>query len=126
MVSPARLPNPSEHGPGVFTCAESSAITGGVRMTVSGELDMYTAPKLRSRVMEVLALPLESLTLDLERVTFLDSAGLSALIGAAREAEARGVAFGLVGVPAQARRVMDLTDTRALLHVDDTPVPVPR
>jgi anti-sigma B factor antagonist len=126
MTSPASLSHPFEHGPAVFTCAKSSAVTGGVRMTVSGELDMYTAPKLRGRVMEVLALPLESLTLDLERVTFLDSAGLSALIGAAREAEARGVAFGLVRVPAQARRVMELTDTRALLHVDDAAVTSPR
>jgi anti-sigma B factor antagonist len=91
-------------------------------VSISGELDMFTAPKLRARVMELLALPLAALTLDLDGVTFLDSSGLSVLVSTAREAEARGVAFRLTAVPVQARRVIDMTDTAAMFDIDDAPV----
>ncbi|MGY5882648.1 STAS domain-containing protein [Modestobacter lacusdianchii] len=68
--------------------ATSSA---GCTITISGEVDSATAPGLRNCLLEVLGRPgTASVEVDLSGVTFLDSAGLSALATAHRTAEAAG------------------------------------
>ena len=63
----------------------------GCMITVSGEIDSTTAPGLRSCLLEVLDRPgTATVEVDLTGVTFLDSAGLSALATAHRAAEAGG------------------------------------
>jgi anti-anti-sigma factor len=80
--------------------------TESIVIAVSGRLDRMTAPKFRMRVVQLLTLPLESLTLDVRGVTFIDGAGVSVLAVAQREARARGVAFALASVPPKVREVM--------------------
>ena len=63
----------------------------GCVVTVSGEVDSVTAPSLRECLLEVLGRAgLTAVEVDLTRVTFLDSAGLSALATAHRAAVAAG------------------------------------
>ncbi|MBB3674289.1 STAS domain-containing protein [Modestobacter versicolor] len=63
----------------------------GTTVSVSGEVDSTTAPGLRNCLLEVLARPGETtVEVDLREVTFLDSAGLSALATAHRAAVAAG------------------------------------
>lgn len=63
----------------------------GCTISVSGEIDSATAPGLRTCLLEVLARPgTSSVEVDLRAVTFLDSAGLSALATAHRAAQAAG------------------------------------
>jgi len=63
----------------------------GALITVSGEIDSTTAPGLRTCLLEVLDRPgTLTVEVDLSGVTFLDSAGLSALATAHRAAEAGG------------------------------------
>ena len=60
-------------------------------VTVVGEVDSSTAPGLRECLLEVLDRPATSpVEVDLSRVTFLDSAGLSALATAHRAATTSG------------------------------------
>ena len=61
------------------------------RVQVRGEVDSATAPGLRECLLEVLARPgLSAVEVDLSQVTFLDSAGLSALAVAHRAADHAG------------------------------------
>ena len=63
----------------------------GTTVSVSGEVDSTTAPGLRNCLLEVIARPGEAaVEVDLREVTFLDSAGLSALATAHRAATAAG------------------------------------
>ena len=63
----------------------------GCTVTISGEVDSSTAPGLRNCLLEVIARPGTSpIDVDLRGVTFLDSAGLSALATAHRAATAAG------------------------------------
>ena len=63
----------------------------GAMITVSGEIDSTTAPGLRTCLLEVLDRPgTVTVDVDLTGVSFLDSAGLSALATAHRAAEAGG------------------------------------
>ncbi|GAA4737549.1 hypothetical protein GCM10023328_17720 [Modestobacter marinus] len=68
--------------------ATSSA---GCTVSVSGEVDSATAPGLRGCLLEVVQRPgTTTVEVDLRGVTFLDSAGLSALATAHRAALAAG------------------------------------
>ncbi len=62
-----------------FAC-EVSYETGRVIAAVSGELDLESAPGLERHLRALIMLPLNSITLDLTRLSFMDSAGLAALV----------------------------------------------
>jgi anti-sigma B factor antagonist len=69
----------------------SASSADGCTISVTGEIDSTTAPGLRGVLLEVLDRPgTTTVELDLTGVTFLDSAGLSALATAHRAAEAGG------------------------------------
>jgi anti-sigma B factor antagonist len=69
----------------------SATSADGCTISVIGEIDSTTAPGLRGCLLEVLDRPgTTTVEVDLTGVTFLDSAGLSALATAHRAAEAGG------------------------------------
>jgi anti-anti-sigma factor len=82
-------------------------------LKLEGELDLAAAPALRKRIDEFDG---ESLVLDFERVTFIDSAVLKELLRARAELTERGVRLVLAGVPAPVRRLLDLTRTSELFE----------
>ena len=53
-------------------------------LRVAGEVDVYTAPQLRERVIGLLAGGVRHIVADLREVDFLDSTGLGALVGSLR------------------------------------------
>ena len=53
-------------------------------LRVAGEVDVYTAPQLRERVIGLLAGGVRHIVADLREVEFLDSTGLGALVGSLR------------------------------------------
>jgi anti-sigma B factor antagonist len=59
-------------------------------VTVSGEVDLYTAPEFKQRVMAPIAAGTEHVIVDLTGTSFIDSSSLGALIGAHRRLSARG------------------------------------
>jgi len=50
-------------------------------LQISGEVDVYTAPQVRDRVIRLLADGVRHVVADLREVSFLDSTGLGALVG---------------------------------------------
>jgi anti-sigma B factor antagonist len=69
----------------------SATSSAGCTVVVSGEIDSATAPGLRNCLLEVIGRPgTAPVEIDLRGVTFLDSAGLSALATAHRAADAAG------------------------------------
>jgi anti-anti-sigma factor len=73
-----------------------------------GEIDMSTVTQLRERLFE-LAVSGRPLVVDLEQVSFLDSSGLAALIGAAKRAAAHGGSLYAVCDRAKIRQLFGLT-----------------
>jgi anti-sigma B factor antagonist len=51
---------------------------------VGGEVDVYTAPRLRDRLNEVVGSGQRHLVVDLTKVDFLDSTGIGVLVGVYR------------------------------------------
>jgi anti-sigma B factor antagonist len=77
-------------------------------LRVRGELDIYTAPRLKETVLAALNGGARSLAIDLSAVEFLDSTGLQVLMSAKKRTAERGGDVYLVGVGGQIRRVFTL------------------
>jgi anti-sigma B factor antagonist len=95
--------------------AMGDALTIGVRSerdraiaTVAGEIDISTVTRLRERLFE-LAASSRHLVIDLDQVTFIDSAGLSALVGTANQAAAHGTSVHVVCARPKILKVFRLT-----------------
>jgi anti-sigma B factor antagonist len=87
-----------------FTVA-TEIVQGWAVLSVGGEVDAYTADELDRVVGEVVQRGHARLVLDLERVTFLDSAGLRVLVAAQRLVGDRDGAMRLVGANTDVLRV---------------------
>ena len=81
---------------------------GAVIAAVAGEIDISTVAQLRERLYE-LADNGGTLIVDLNRVTFVDSAGLGALVGTARRVAQHGGSLYAVCSQPQPRRLLWMT-----------------
>ena len=59
-------------------------------VAVSGEVDLFTAPEFKQRVMAPIAAGVDRVVVDLTETTFVDSSSLGVLIGAHRRLKSRG------------------------------------
>ena len=59
-------------------------------VSVTGEIDLFTAPEFKQRVMTPIAAGVEHVIVDLTETTFIDSSSLGVLIGAHRRLKLRG------------------------------------
>ena len=75
---------------------------------VTGDIDLTTVAELRERLF-ALADEGQSLVIDLNRVTFIDSTGLGVLIGTARRADERGGSLHAVCSQPQPRKLLWMT-----------------
>ena len=75
-----------------------SFIVGGdcAVLQVAGEVDVYTVPEVRDRVIKLIDDGTAHVLADLRQVTFLDSTGLGMLIGSLRRLRARDGSLTLV------------------------------
>lgn len=70
--------------------------SGRTVVAVGGEIDVYTAPKLRDKISEVVVAGHRDLVVDLEKVEFLDSTGLGVLVGGLKKVRAEDGSLSLV------------------------------
>ncbi len=59
-------------------------------VSVSGEIDLFTAPEFKQRVMAPIVAGVDHVVVDLMETTFIDSSSLGVLIGAHRRLKSRG------------------------------------
>jgi anti-anti-sigma factor len=85
------------------------------QLTVSGDVDVCTAPALDGELDAVIAAGARLVVLDLTDVTFLDSTGLRSIVRAARELAARDGRLTCAGLSSAARRVLEISGLLAEL-----------
>jgi len=59
-------------------------------VAVRGEVDLFTAPEFKQRVMAPIGAGVDHVIVDLTETTFIDSSSLGVLIGAHRRLKSRG------------------------------------
>ena len=88
--------------------AEAVATDFGLLVDVAGEVDIATSPALRETLTRRPD-PGGLLLVDLTRVTFLDSSGLSVLLGLRQDMAAAGGRLAIVCPPGPARLLFEVT-----------------
>lgn len=88
---------------------------GTARLTLAGDLDVGSVPRLRAALQEAVDDGPEVIELDLGGVDFVDSTGLGVLIGAHRRAGETGGRLVAVAVSPALQRVLELTGVSDLL-----------
>ncbi|MBS3957321.1 MAG: STAS domain-containing protein [Clostridiales bacterium] len=68
----------------------------GCTITLGGEVDVYTAPRLKDVLVEQLESGCTDIIVDFDGVGFIDSSGLGVLVGALRRAKENGGSVRLV------------------------------
>lgn len=91
---------------------KETKLAGGQRavvVQVVGEVDVYTAPRLKDKLLQVERDDVHQVVVDLSQVGFIDSVGLGVLIGALRRARAGGGTLVLAAPNTRIRRILDIT-----------------
>jgi anti-sigma B factor antagonist len=91
----------------------------GAQLVLSGELDVVSAPELEQRLAELLSESHTRVLLDLNGLSFVDSAGVSVLIKAKQTAESNGRTLVLRRPTEQLERVFALVGLADWLAVED-------
>jgi len=76
---------------------------------VGGEIDVYTAPKLREQLVELVNDGSFHLVVDMEGVDFLDSTGLGVLVGALKRVRTHDGDLSLVCDEPRILKVFEIT-----------------
>jgi anti-sigma B factor antagonist len=90
-------------------------------VSVSGELDLVTTPMLEAELERAGGARAQRLILDLRRVSFMDSTGLSLLVKAQHRADATPRQLAVVKGTEQVLRLLKLTGVADRLTLIDTP-----
>ncbi|MDP3890768.1 anti-sigma factor antagonist [Nocardioides sp.] len=75
---------------------DTREVGGRTVVAVGGEIDVYTAPKLRDCVTDLVADGAYHIVIDMEAVEFLDSTGLGVLVGGLKKVRAHDGSLELI------------------------------
>ena len=76
---------------------------------VQGEIDMYTAPRLRELLIDLVSKGHYQLVVNLDKVGFLDSTGLGVLVGGLRRVRAHDGSLDLVCTREPILKILKIT-----------------
>jgi anti-sigma B factor antagonist len=89
-------------------------------VALRGEVDIYTAPRLKERLLELLDGGATGIVVDLSAVTFIDSTALGVLIGGVRRLRDVGGSMALVVTTRTVERVLTITGLDRVFAIHDT------
>src|SRR3954454_17670390 len=105
-----------------FTLEQASTPSGTRLLTVSGEIDLVTSPKLVVAGREALWRGDTRIIVNLTNATFMDSTGLAALINLHRSAARAGGCLTVVCPDGPVRRLFAISGTEAMFELDGATV----
>ena len=91
-----------------------------VVLSVKGEVDVYTAPKLRQEIISQVESRHYKLLVDLAGVEFMDSTGLAVLVGGLKRVKENEGALILCGARDPIMRVLSLTGLNKVFPIHAT------
>ncbi|MGH9056731.1 MAG: STAS domain-containing protein [Acidimicrobiales bacterium] len=89
-------------------------------LTVSGEVDVYSAPRLREKLVELVSQGHRQVVVDLEGVDFLDSTGLGVLVGGLKRLRSHDGDLSIVCSQARVLKVFEITGLTTVFNISDT------
>lgn len=89
-------------------------------LRVRGEVDVYTAPKFRERLIELVSEGRHRIIVDLEGVDFLDSTGLGVLVGGLKRLRSHDGDLLLVCTQSRILKVFEITGLTKVFAIFDS------
>lgn len=90
----------------------------GVTVSLTGELDHYTAPEIRAQLDDILRDPnVTCLVLDMEHLSFMDSSGIGVLLGRLKLLQQRGGGLYVWRMQPSVERLFRLTGLQRVIGV---------
>jgi anti-sigma B factor antagonist len=93
---------------------------GSTVIAVSGEIDVYTAPRLREKLISLVEEGSYHLIIDMEEVEFLDSTGLGVLVGGLKRVRSHDGWIDLVCTQGRILRIFRITGLSRVFNVYDS------
>ncbi|MBD1372300.1 STAS domain-containing protein [Hazenella sp. IB182357] len=90
----------------------------GVTIYVEGEVDVYTAPKLRESLMQHCETE-DLVRIDLSGVNYIDSTGLGVLIGAYKAQIATEGKLIIIGMNERIKRLFQVTGLDSVIQIEE-------
>ena len=87
---------------------------------VQGEIDIYTAPRLRELLIDLVSRGSYQLVVNLDKVGFLDSTGLGGLVGGLRRVRARDGSLDLVCTQQRILKIFRITGLTEVFGIYQT------
>lgn len=89
-------------------------------IALSGEVDVYTAPQLKERLVESIDGGCVNILVDMESVGFIDSSGLGVLVGGLRRVKESGGVIRLVCTRDNILKIFRITGLDKVFPIFDT------
>jgi anti-sigma B factor antagonist len=86
---------------------------------LSGEVDVYTSPRLKQEMVDLLNQGQAHLIVDLNGVEYLDSTGLGVLIGGLKRARERDGDLRLICENMRILRIFEITGLTKIFEIDN-------
>jgi anti-sigma B factor antagonist len=118
MAPDARRPN--IRGVDVDLTLATSEVEGATIIAVGGEIDVYTAPKLRDKITELVADGVYDIIVDMEAVEFLDSTGLGVLVGGLKKVRAHDGSLQLICTQDRLLKIFRITGLAKVFVIHDS------
>ena len=99
---------------------EVSERDGWAVLAVRGEVDVYTAPRFRERLIELVSEGKHRIIVDLEAVDFLDSTGLGVLVGGLKRLRSHDGDLVLVCTRSRILKVFEITGLTKVFAIHDS------
>jgi len=96
-------------------------VTDGIEVIdVQGEIDIYTAPRLRELLIDLVSKGHCQLVVNLDQVGFLASTGLGVLVGGLRRVRARDGSLDLVCTQPRILKILKITGLTEVFGIYET------
>ncbi|HUE59024.1 MAG TPA: STAS domain-containing protein [Acidimicrobiales bacterium] len=89
-------------------------------LSVKGEIDVYSAPRLRERLVELVSQGHRQIVVDLEGVDFLDSTGLGVLVGGLKRLRSHDGELSIVCSQSRILKVFEITGLTSVFRMAAT------
>jgi anti-sigma B factor antagonist len=99
---------------------ETRSVGDWTVIDVEGEVDVFTAPKLREAIIGLLGDGKERLIVNLENVAFMDSTGLGVLVGGLKRVKERNGELAIAGAQGTVLRVLNVTGLNAVFAMRES------
>lgn len=99
---------------------EVSKRNGFAVLSVRGEVDIYTAPRFRERLIELVCDGNHQVIVDLDGVDFLDSTGLGVLVGGLKRLRSNDGDLSLVCTQGRILKMFEITSLTKVFDIYGT------